>query len=64
MGNDKISLQGLDAWFFVDAHHFDSPCFLCVARLDMQLADLLDLVGKLIPVGNVGVFPIPTAMGL
>ena len=59
-----LSLQGLDAWFFVDADHFDPPCFLLEARLDVQVTDFLDLVGKLIPVSNVGMFPVPAAMGL
>ncbi len=59
-----VSLQSLDAWFFVDADRFDPSCILLGGSLDMQVADLLNLVGKLIPVSDVGVFPIPTAMRL
>ena len=59
-----ISLQCLDAWFFVDADRFDPSCILLGGCLDMQLANFLNLVGKLIPVSNVGVFPISAAKGL
>lgn len=59
-----VPLKSLDAWLFV---HTDDigPCgFVLFGGCSVQFADLLDLLCKLIPVLNVGMFPIPTTMRL
>jgi hypothetical protein len=54
----------LYAWFFVNADHVDAYRFVLLQGCGMQFADLLYLLCKLIPVCNVGMFPIPAAMRL
>ena len=60
----SISLKGLDTWFFVCADRMDSSRFGLNLSGPMHLADLLDLLCKLIPVLDVGMFPIPAPMRL
>ena len=59
-----VSLKGLYARFFVNAHEVNAFRFVLVFGRGVQFADLLNLLGKLIPVLNVGMFPVSTAMRL
>jgi hypothetical protein len=54
----------LDAGFLIDTDHMNPISFILLLGSGMQFADILDLLGKFIPVLNVGVLPVPTAMGL
>ena len=59
-----IPLKSLDARFFIDADHVNTSRFILFLRCHVQFTDLLDLLGKLVPVLNIGVLPIPAAMRL
>jgi hypothetical protein len=59
-----VPLQSLDARFFVGADHMDSFGFIVLLGCCVQFADLLDLLAKRIPVLNVGVLPVSTAVWL
>lgn len=59
-----VPLKSLYARFFVNADHVGACSFVLGLRFGVQFADLLYPLCKLIPVCNVGMFPIPTAMRL
>lgn len=59
-----VPLKSLYAWFFINTDHVDSSGFILDLRGGMQFADLLYLLRKVIPIRNVGMFPVSTAMGL
>ena len=59
-----IPLKGLETWFFVSADDVNTFGFVFVLRRGMQFADLLYLLCKLIPIINVGMFPISTSVWL
>lgn len=59
-----ISLQSLDAWFFVNADRVEACGFMLVEGCGVQFTDLLYLLCKLVPVSNVGMFPVSAAMRL
>lgn len=59
-----IPLKSLYAGFFVDADHMNPFDFVLFLGCGMQFADLFYLLCKLIPVLNVGMFPVSTSMRL
>jgi hypothetical protein len=58
-----IPFKGLYPGFLIDTHNVDAPSIV-VLRFIMQFADVCDLFGKLIPISNVGMFPIPASVRL
>lgn len=60
----SIPLKGLDTWFFVCADRVESSRFGLNLSGRMHLADLLDLLCKLIPVLDIGMFPVSAPMRL
>jgi hypothetical protein len=59
-----VPLKSLDTRLFVGTNDVDSPGFVLLGGSGMQFADLLYLLCELIPVLNVGMFPISTTMRL
>jgi hypothetical protein len=54
----------LHARFLIDADRVDAQCFILLCGSGMQRADLLDLASKLVPISDVGMFPVSTAVWL
>lgn len=61
---DPVPLKSLDPRFFVGADYVNASGLVLFLGRSVQLADLLYLLCKLIPILNVWVFPIPTSVRL
>jgi hypothetical protein len=51
-------------WFFINADHVNAFGFVELGGGGVQFADLLYLLRKLIPILNVGMFPVPASVRL
>lgn len=59
-----VPFQSLYTGFFVETDEMNPFGFVLFHRRGVQFADLLDLPGKLIPILNMGVLPVPTPVRL
>ncbi len=59
-----IPLDRLYTRFLIDAYRIEARRCILLCGSGMQRTDFLDLGGKLIPIINVGMFPIATAVWL
>lgn len=58
-----VPFKGLYPGFLIDTHNVDTLGIVGL-RFIMQFADVCDLFGKLIPIIDVGMFPIPASVRL
>lgn len=59
-----VPLDRLYARFLIKADRVDTQCFILLCGSRVQRADLLDLDSKLVPISDVGMFPVSTAVRL
>jgi hypothetical protein len=59
-----IPLNRLHPRFLIDAYCIDAGCCILLCGSGVQRTDFLDLGGKGVPIINVGMFPIATAVWL
>jgi hypothetical protein len=59
-----IPLNRLHPRFLIDAYCIDAGCCILLCGSGVQRADFLNLDSKLVPISDVGMFPIATAVWL
>jgi len=59
-----IPLDRLQTRFLIDAYRIEAGCCILLCGSGVQRTDFLDLGGKGVPIINVGMFPIATAVWL